>query len=98
MINTLHSERPGRIDLPQLLAVLCLMLLSVAFVYSATMMNETGILRFYHHTYIKQFIWFAIGLGAAAAVCTVDYHIICRWSFVAYGLAILVLVAVLIPR
>ena len=97
MFNTHPSERPSRIDLPQLLAVLCLMLLSVAFVYSATMMNETGVTRFYHQTYFKQFIWFALGLGAAAAVCMIDYHVICRWSFVAYWLAILILIAVLIP-
>ena len=41
--ETINNERQWTIDLPQLIAVLCLMLLSVAFVYSATMMNETAI-------------------------------------------------------
>jgi rod shape determining protein RodA len=98
MINTVHSERQRKIDLPQLVAVLCLMLLSIAFVYSATMRNETGIAAFYRQTYFRQFVWFGLGLGAAAAVCAVDYHTICRWSFVAYSLSILVLIAVLIPK
>ena len=37
-------------------------------------------------------------LGAAAAVCVVDYHTLARWSFVAYWATILCLVAVLIPH
>jgi rod shape determining protein RodA len=73
------------------------MVLSVAFVYSATRLNEIGVTSFYHQTFFKQFIWFVLGLGAAAAVCMVDYHIICRWSFVAYWLCILILIVVLIP-
>jgi rod shape determining protein RodA len=80
-----------------LVAVLCLMVLSIAFVYSATMMNEAGIAQFYRLTYFKQCLWFALGLCAAGVVCTVDYHIICRWSFVAYWISILILIAVLIP-
>jgi rod shape determining protein RodA len=97
IFETINNERQWKIDLPQLFAVLGLMLLSVAFVYSATMLNETAIASFYHHTYFKQFLWFALGTGAAAIVCTVDYHVICRWSFVGYWLLILVLIAVLIP-
>ena len=97
MITSIHNPRQTRIDALQLGAVLCLMVLSVAFVYSATWMNETTIAHYYRQTYFKQFIWFALGLGAAGAVCTIDYHIICRWSFVTYWLAILVLIAVLIP-
>ena len=37
-------------------------------------------------------------LGAAAAVCLMDYHTLARWSFVAYWATILCLVAVLIPH
>jgi len=91
------TDRPTRLDPLQLGAVLCLMLLSVMFVYSATMTNETTITRLFSHTYIRQFVWCVLGLGAAGAVCLVDYHVICRWSFVAYWIAILLLIAVLIP-
>ena len=97
MINTIKSERPSTIDKPQLVAVIGLMVISVAFVYSATWMNETAIGHFYRQTYFKQFIWFVLGLGAAGAVCMIDYHVISRWSFVAYWIAILILIAVLIP-
>ena len=47
---------------------------------------------------MRQIIWYALGLGAAAAICLVDYHTLARWSFVAYWATILCLVAVLIPH
>jgi rod shape determining protein RodA len=89
----------SRLDLLQLLAVLGLMLLSIAFVYSAKADAEKAAdLAWYHQLFFKQIIWFAIGLSAAAAVCLVDYHTLARWSFVAYWAAILILIAVLIPH
>ena len=48
--------------------------------------------------WLRQIIWYALGLGAAAAICLVDYHTLARWSFVAYWAMILCLVAVLIPH
>src|SRR6202051_4676238 len=99
MFNNSHTERPSRIDGLQLLAVLALMAVSIAFVYSATMVNEsTNALAWYRQSYFKQIIWFALGLGAAGAVCLVDYHALTRWSLVAYCLAILALIAVIIPH
>src|SRR5581483_2669432 len=97
MFTTQHSDRPSRIDAPQLLAVLALMLISVAFVFSATMDNESSALAWYRHTYFKQIIWFGLGLCAAAAMCMADYHTLSRWSFVAYWITIIALVAVIIP-
>jgi rod shape determining protein RodA len=99
MFNNSHTERPSRIDGLQLLAVLALMAVSIAFVYSATMVNEsTSALAWYRQSYFKQIIWFALGLGAAGAVCLVDYHALTRWSLVTYCLAILALIAVIIPH
>ena len=49
-------------------------------------------------TWFRQVIWYALGLGAAAAVCLVDYHTLARWSLVAYWAMIICLVAVLIPH
>jgi rod shape determining protein RodA len=43
-------------------------------------------------------IWYALGLGAAVAVCLTDYHTLARWSFVAYWATILSLLAVLVPH
>ena len=92
-----HSDRPSSFDTVQLLAVLCLTLISIAFVYSATMVNESlGVHAWYGQTYFKQIIWFVVGLGAAGALCAVDYHSWSRWSVVAYGIAIFFLVIVLV--
>jgi rod shape determining protein RodA len=43
-------------------------------------------------------VWYALGLGAGAALCLVDYHTLARWSLVAYGAAIFFLLIVLIPH
>ena len=99
MITSQYNERQSRVDKFQLLAVLGLMLISIAFVYSATTINEVGgALAWYRESYFKQMVWFGLGLGAAAALCLMDYHALTRWSLVFYGLSILSLVAVLIPH
>jgi rod shape determining protein RodA len=98
MTPTPHIERHARVDRLQLLALAGLMVVSVAFVYSATTVGEGGsTLAWYRQSFFKQIIWFALGLGAAGAICLVDYHTISRWSFVAYWLMIIGLVVVLIP-
>ena len=55
-------------------------------------------LPWYDQTWVRQIIWYALGFGAAAAMCLLDYHTLARWSFVAYWAMILCLVAVLIPH
>src|SRR5581483_599054 len=86
------------IDTIQLAALLLLMVASVAFVYSATMSNESSVLlAWYRQVWFRQIVFFGLGLGAASVVCLIDYHAISRWAYVAYWGAILLLVAVLIP-
>jgi rod shape determining protein RodA len=98
MFNAINSERPTRVDYVQLAAVFCLMLISVAFVYSATTVNDAGsTLAWYRQTYFKQIVWFAIGLSAAGVVCLVDYHTLTRWALVAYAISIFFLIVVLVP-
>ena len=92
------QRRESRIDRLQIAALLGLMVLGTIFVYSATMVNESAVSApFYNHTWFRQMIWYALGIGAAAGLCFMDYHTIARWSFVLYGITILLLVAVLIP-
>ena len=94
-----HPERDLKVDLLQLLAVLGLMVVSVAFVYSAKFAAESAAnLAWYHELFFKQIIWFAVGLGAAVAICLTDYHTLARWSFVVYWISILTLIAVLIHK
>jgi rod shape determining protein RodA len=99
MFTNPHAEREIKVDLPQLVAVLGLMFLSVAFVYSAKYAAESAAsMAWYHELFFKQIIWFALGLGAAIALCLTDYHTLARWSFVAYWISILTLIAVLIHK
>ncbi len=94
---TLNDPHP-RVDRLQLAALAGLMLLGGLFVYSATMVNEAvNAAALFNQSWFRQIIWYAVGLGAAAGVCFVDYHTLARWSVVAYWGTMLLLVAVLIP-
>src|SRR5579883_1562747 len=96
MNAALNNERQPRFDLLQVAAVFLLMSISIAFVYSATMTNDS-VGSLFHQSYFRQIVWFGLGLGAATVICTVDYHTLTRWAFVAYWISILLLIAVLIP-
>jgi rod shape determining protein RodA len=99
MVNPSINEREPKLERLQLAALAALMFIGTMFVYSATMVNaSSAILPWYDQSWVRQIIWYALGLGAAAAICLTDYHTLARWSFVAYWAAILCLVAVLIPH
>jgi rod shape determining protein RodA len=90
------NERQSRIDRLQLVALVGLMVLGAAFVYSATMVSESARLApWYNQSWFRQIVWYALGTGAAAALCCIDYHILARWAMIAYWGAVLLLVAVL---
>lgn len=97
MTDLINSERKGTFDKLQLLALAGLMFIGAAFVCSATIGRESA-LPWFDQTWIRQVVWYALGLGAGAAICLVDYHTLARWSNVAYGAMILCLIAVLIPH
>jgi len=93
------NEKYSKLDRLQLLALAGLMLLGALWVASATTVNSLEMDKpLFAQLWFRQIIWYAVGLGAAAAVCVVDYHTLARWSFVAYWAMILCLVAVLIPH
>jgi rod shape determining protein RodA len=98
-MNTLNlNEGSPRLDRLQLVAVAGLMCLSVAFILSATMVSGTAVgLSLLKQLWFRQIIWYGVGLTAAVGVCFVNYHTLVRWSFVAYWVTILALLAVLIP-
>jgi rod shape determining protein RodA len=99
MTNLFPKEREGRLDPLQLAALAVLMFVGTMFVCSATMANTTtALLPWYDQIWVRQIIWYVLGLGAAAAVSLTDYHTLARWSFVAYWATILCLIAVLIPH
>jgi len=89
-----HHE--SRIDRLQIAALCGLMVLGALFVYSATMVDESVIMKpWYSQSWVRQIIWYVLGTGAAAALCCVDYHTVARWSMIAYWFAVFLLVAVL---
>jgi rod shape determining protein RodA len=93
------NERQARLDRLQLAALLGLMIVGVLFVYSATMVSESARARpWLDQEYIRQIVWYGLGVGAAAILCLFDYHTAARWSFVIYWLIVVSLVAVLIPH
>ncbi|HEX7576411.1 MAG TPA: FtsW/RodA/SpoVE family cell cycle protein [Verrucomicrobiae bacterium] len=98
MTNTALNERrkPDRLQLVALAGLMCL---GVAFVFSATTANPAAsTLPWYDQSWVRQIVWYALGLGASAALCLVDYHTLARWSLVAYAATIFFLVIVLVPH
>jgi len=74
------------------------MFIGAAFVFSATIASQPAALPWFDQIWIRQIIWYALGIGAAAAICLTDYHMLARWSLVAYWISIFTLIAVLIPH
>ena len=97
MTDLTLNERQNQLDRLQLVALAGLMLIGTMFVYSATTHSTLAGVPWYDQTWFRQIIWYALGAGAAAGICVVDYHTLARWSFVIYWAMIICLVAVLIP-
>src|SRR6516165_4332060 len=90
MFDVHFKEPHGRLDKLQLVAIVGLMLLGAAFVYSATTVNEPAATTpWYHHSWFRQIIWYMLGIGAATGLCFIDYRIIARWALVVYWITIL---------
>lgn len=99
MFDVINNAQQARLDKLQLSAIACLMFVGVAFVYSATMVGETAsTLPLYDQLWMRQIIFYIAGIGAAAALCIIDYRTLSRWSFLVYWFTILLLVLVLIPH
>ena len=98
MVDPSINERGGRLDKLQLFALFGLMLIGVAFVFSATASHQIAMLPWYRQLWFHQVIWYALGLGVATALSIVDYHMLARWSVVVYWATIFCLLAVLIPH
>jgi len=91
------NERQARFDWVMVAAIVGLMLVGTAFIYSASAAHEPAGIAWYQMRHMRQICFYAFGLGVAATVCLLDYHIPSRWSFVAYWASVLLLVAVMIP-
>src|SRR5947208_11795696 len=90
------NERKSRVDWQMILAILGIMAIGIAFIYSAKPASDTT--AWYNEYHVRQIIWYLTGTAAAAGICLVDYQSLARWSMVAYWATIVLLVAVLIPH
>jgi rod shape determining protein RodA len=98
MNTTTQKERHPRLERLQLAALAGLMFLGAMFVFSATMANQSvAVVPWFKQFWFHQIIWYALGIGAGAAICLVDYHSLSRWSFVVYWAMIISLIVVLMP-
>jgi rod shape determining protein RodA len=98
MFESHLNERQSGIDWVLLAALGGLMLVGLAFIYSASFAQESmRTLGWFKQLYVKQALWYAIGLGLAAVLSLCDYRALARWSVVGYWLTVLLLIAVLIP-
>ena len=89
------NESAPRLDRLQIAAILGLMVVGVAFIFSATMVNESAVsLPVIKQLWFRQIVWYGVGVGLAVTLCLVDYHTLARWSFVAYWGTIFLLLAV----
>lgn len=98
MFEASLRERDSRLDWALIFALAGLMIVSVAFIYSATSVRESfASVPWYKQLSFQQVVWFGVGGVAAAVFCVLDYRTWARWSMVFYWIMILLLIAVLIP-
>jgi rod shape determining protein RodA len=99
MVDPSINEHAPRLDRLQLAALAGLMVIGALFVCSATLANpDVAVLPWFDQMWVRQIVWYLIGIGVGAALCFIEYHVIARWSVVAYWAAIFFLVIVLIPH
>jgi rod shape determining protein RodA len=90
------KDNTPRVDRLQIAALLGLMVVGVAFIFSATMVTESAAAQpLVRQLWFRQVVWLTVGLGAGLALCAVDYHTLARWAGPAYWLNIALLFAVL---
>ncbi|MDE3226851.1 MAG: rod shape-determining protein RodA [Nitrospirota bacterium] len=92
MIDRVMDNRElDRFDWQFLAVTAAILVLGVLSIYSVTYAQTgTGL-----PLYIKQVLWILVGCAAFVAMLAVDYHKIARWSYVLYGLILLLLAVVL---
>jgi len=98
MDNTFAPSQKPRLNWVLLAALSGLMAFGLAFVLSATRVNELfAEAAWYQQPFSKMIAFYTIGIGLAAVVCLKDYHQLARYAFIGYWSCITMLVFVLVP-
>lgn len=87
--NPVYREPHARVEWAMLLALAILMGIGLAFIYSATAVNDPG-----SRMALKQGLFYGAGLLAAGVVCFVPYQTISRFSTVIYWFTLILLLCV----
>ena len=90
MYDATITPKDAKIDWLMLGAIAGLMLVGVAFIYSATTTAEMSS-RFW----LKQAIFYGGGIAVAVAICFIPYETISRFAVVGYCFSIVLLVVVM---
>ena len=96
MFESHLTERQSRVDWLMILSIVGLMVIGVAFIYSAKPPGETT--AWYNANHVRQIVWYVVGTAAAVAICLVDYHSLARWAVVAFWFTILLLITILMKN
>ncbi len=97
MWSHLKKSKEWEIDWLLLATAVGLMAISVAFVYSATAVQDVYKDQpWYRQFAFQQIVWFGIGSIAVFIFCLADYRVWSRWAMVIYWITIILLILVLI--
>ena len=72
-----------------------LLVIGVFFVFSATTVAESNTqLAWHKQAWVRQIIWYTLGIAGMVAMSSIDYRLLARWSFVGYvGIILLLVIA-----
>lgn len=98
MNDAFNSPSRPRLNWVLMAALVGLMVFGLAFVLSATRVNELfSEAAWYKQPFFKMIVFYVIGIGVAVVVCLKDYHQLARYAFIGYWGCIVMLMFVLVP-
>lgn len=92
-IQDFLKELAADIKWSQVFAMICLMVLSSLFIYTATWRGGTSL----PDELKKQWMWYSIGVVLYILISLMDYHWLCRQSWFIYMAVLVMLIMVRIP-
>jgi cell division protein FtsW len=97
-ISQTKRPRPLRIgwDIPLLLIVLCLIVIGLLMVYSASWNYSLQLANSAHYILNRQIMWALLGLAATVIVSFIDYRHLHKWALPIMALTVGMLVLVLL--